>query len=166
MSYAPEDDRGLTGVLFVCLGNICRSPLAEGLFQQLVEQRGLQSRYTVASAGTGNWHVGDPADSRMIVTAQRHGIELQGRAHQVSRQDFDLFDLILAMDRTNQAQLLRMARDDTERAGIHLLREFDPQAGSDLDVPDPYFGGPDGFEHVYQIVERACVRLLSELEGE
>lgn len=166
MSYAPEDDRGLTGVLFVCLGNICRSPLAEGLFQQLVEQRGLQSQYTVASAGTGNWHVGDPADSRMIVTARQHGIELQGRAQQVSRQDFDLFDMILAMDRANQAQLLRVAQDDTERARIHLLREFDPQAGSDLDVPDPYFGGPDGFERVYQMVARACVSLLSEMEGE
>ncbi len=160
----PEGERGCIGVLFICLGNICRSPLAEGLFQQLLEQRGLQSRYTVASAGTGDWHVGDSADSRMIATARRHGIDLQGRAQQVRPQDFDRFDLLVAMDRDNSAQLRRMARDESESARIRLLREFDPQAGSDPDVPDPYLGDADGFERVYQMVARACVGLLSALE--
>ncbi len=148
------------------MGNICRSPLAEALFKNLLEQRGLQSGYVATSAGTGNWHVGDPADSRMRATARRHGIELRGRAQQVSPQDFDRFDLILAMDRANLAQLWRMARDDSDRARIRLLREFDPQAGPELDVPDPYFGGAQGFERVYKMVARACEHLLRELEGE
>ncbi len=136
------------------------------MFQNLIERRGLQSGYMVASAGTGNWHVGDPADGRMRATARRHGIELRGRAQQVSPQDFDRFDLILAMDRANLAQLRRKARDDTDRVCIRLLREFDPQAGADLDVPDPYFGGADGFERVYEMMARACEHLLRELEGE
>ena len=102
----------------------------------------------------------------MVANARRHGLELQGRAQQVRRQDFDRFDLLLAMDRANHTHLRRMARDESERARIRLLREFDPQAGTDLDVPDPYFGGADGFERVHQMVERACVCLLRELEGE
>ncbi len=166
MISGPEGVRGCTGVLFVCMGNICRSPLAEGLFRQLLEQRELQSQYMVTSAGTGNWHLGDPADSRMIATARRHGLELVARAQQVIRQHFDRFDLLLAMDQLNHAHLRRMARSASERARIHLLREFDPQAGPDLDVPDPYFGGADGFERVYQMVARSCVGLLRELEGE
>ena len=166
MSAPPGRERRCTRILFVCMGNICRSPLAEALFQNLLERRGLQSGYMVASAGTGNWHVGDPADGRMRATARRHGIELRGRAQQVSPQDFDRFDLMLAMDRANLSQLGRMARDDSDRARIRLLREFDPQAGADLDVPDPYFGGADGFERVYEMVARACEHLLRELEGE
>ena len=110
--------------------------------------------------------MGDPADSRMRVTARRHGIELRGRAQQVSPQDFDRFDMLLAMDWENQVQLRRVARDDSDRARIRLLREFDPQAGAELDVPDPYFGGAQGFERVYKMVARACEHLLRELEGE
>ena len=166
MSSGAEGGRRPTGVLFVCMGNICRSPLAEGLFIQLLEQRGLRSRYRVASAGTGNWHVGDHADIRMITTARRHGIELRGCAQQVRLQDFGRFDLLLAMDWANHGQLRRMARNESDRARIHLLREFDPQAGSDLEVPDPYLGDTEGFERVYQIVAWACAGLLSALEGE
>ena len=166
MSAPPGGERGCTRILFVCLGNICRSPLAEALFLNLLERRGLRCGYMAASAGTGNWHVGDPADSRMRVTARRHGIELRGRAQQVSPQDFDRFDMLLAMDWENQVQLRRVARDDSDRARIRLLREFDPQAGAELDVPDPYFGGADGFERVYEMVARACEHLLRELEGE
>lgn len=162
----PRSERGHFHIMFICLGNICRSPLAEGIFHQLLEQRGLQSRYRVASAGTGNWHVGEPADSRMIATAKRYGINLRGCAQQVRQLDFERFDMLIAMDQSNYAHLLHLARDEAERARIRLLREFDPQADSDLDVPDPYYGGEEGFESVYSIVLRACASLLSALEDE
>ena len=166
LRYGKADDHGRKGILFVCLGNICRSPLAEGVFQHLVEQRGLQDRYMVSSAGTRNWNVGDPPDYRMVATARRHGIKLMGRAQQIRMQDFDSFDLLLAMDRTNREDLQCMAQNEPRLVHVRLLRDFDPLSGSSADIPDPYFGDAAGFESVYQIVERACVGLLSALEGE
>ena len=154
------------GILFVCLGNICRSPLAEGVFQHLVEQRGLQDRYMVSSAGTRNWNVGDPPDHRMVATARRHGIKLMSRAQQITMQDLNSFDLLLAMDRTNREDLQYMAQNEPRLVHVRLLRDFDLLSSSNADIPDPYFGDPAGFESVYQIVERACVGLLSALEDE
>ncbi|TVR64038.1 MAG: low molecular weight phosphotyrosine protein phosphatase [Gemmatimonadales bacterium] len=153
-----------TRVLFVCLGNICRSPLAEGVFRELVRDASLEDRYEVDSAGTGAWHVGEPADPRSRAVARKHGIVLDGRARQVSDEDFRTFHVIIAMDRENQENLERIRNGG--RARLHLLREFDPDAGDDAEVPDPYYGGPGGFDQVFHMVHRSCLELLDALEAE
>jgi protein-tyrosine phosphatase len=159
--HASEPGSDPFSVLFVCLGNICRSPLAEGVFRHLVREEGLEDRFVVDSAGTGSWHVGEPPDPRSVAVARSHGVDLPGRARQVHPRDFDRFDAIVAMDRENLRDLELMASNGA-RARLHLLREFDPEGDGD-EVPDPYFGGADGFENVYRMVHRSCVRLLEEL---
>ena len=154
-----------TRICFVCLGNIVRSPLAENMFRHLAEQAGVGHKYMVDSAGTGGWHVGEPPDARMRRVAAAHGFRYDGRARQFRPADFDRFDWIIAMDASNRADLRRMARSDAQRAKIRLLREFDPLGGPDAPVPDPYYGGIDGFEEVFQIVQRSCKGLLEALEG-
>lgn len=147
-------------VLFVCLGNICRSPLAEGVFRQLCERHG--APVEVESAGTGAYHVGEAPDRRMRQTARRHGVDIEHlRARQAVAADFDRFDLILAMDRNNLQNLKAIAPTNA-RATLKLFRDFDPTPG-DGDVPDPYYGSGDGFEHVYTIVERTSQALLRQL---
>jgi protein-tyrosine phosphatase len=154
-------------VLFVCLGNICRSPTAEAVMRDLVRREGLEDVIEVDSAGTGDWHVGSPPDERSAAAAQRRGIVMDGAARQVAAGDFDDWDLLLAMDRENHRNLLALARDDEARAKVRMLREYDPQAvaAGELDVPDPYYGGERGFEDVLDIVERACAGLLGELRS-
>jgi protein-tyrosine phosphatase len=158
---ATASDTPRTRVLFVCLGNICRSPLAEGVFLHLVQEAGLADRFEVESAGTGDWHVGERPDPRATAVARRHGVELPSRARQVTRDDLDSFDHVLAMDRENLRELERLARPDA-RAEIRLLRAHDPVRDGD-DVPDPYYGGPSGFDQVYEMVHRSCSALLAEL---
>ncbi len=155
----------MTRVLFVCMGNICRSPTAEGVFRKLVRDEGLEDEIEIDSAGTGGWHVGEPPDSRSAEAARRRGIDLDGAARQFDAADFDRFDLILAMDAENRRELLRVAPDDDARAKIRLFREFDPASngGGDLDVPDPYFGGEQGFERVLDLVDAAARGLVDEL---
>lgn len=150
-----------TSVLFVCLGNICRSPLAEGVFRHLVEERGLTERFSIDSAGTGDWHMGQPPDERSMRVASDHGITLSGAARRVRAEDLERFDVVLAMD-TDNLRYLRQLADGSGRARLHLLRDFDPEADSP-DVPDPYFEGPSGFESVYRMVRRACEELLERL---
>lgn len=152
-----------TRILFVCLGNICRSPLAEGVFRHLAGEAGVLDRFVIDSAGTGDWHVGEPPDARAAAVARRHGIELTGRARQVTPEDLRRFDHVLAMDRENLDELVRMAERSGATARIRLLREHDPSAEGAEDVPDPYYGGPSGFEEVYRIVSRSCRALLAEL---
>jgi protein-tyrosine phosphatase len=148
------------------MGNICRSPTAEGVFRRLVHDEGLDGQIEIDSAGTGGWHVGDPPDARATEAARRRGIELDGAARQFDRGDFCDFDLILAMDEDNRAELLRQAPDDDARAKVRLFREFDPASnGGDLDVPDPYYGGEQGFEYVLDLVEAAARGLLDELRA-
>jgi protein-tyrosine phosphatase len=149
---------------FVCMGNIVRSPLAEHLFAQVARHAGVDHKYTVRSAGTGPWHVGETPDARMRSIAASRGLVYTGRACQFQRSDFDECDLILAMDSENQAHLRRMARSDADRQKIRLLREFDPMGGRSAAVPDPYYGGIDGFEEVYEVVERSVQGLLESLE--
>jgi protein-tyrosine phosphatase len=156
---------GLTSVLFVCLGNICRSPLAEGVFQHLVEEEDVARRYRIDSAGTGAWHVGEPADPRAREVASRNGIRLSGRARQVQEDDFHEFDLILAMDRANLRNLESVRSGSGGHAELRLFREFDPDTDDGLEVPDPYYGGSDGFDRVFDMVMRSCRVLLEELEG-
>ena len=153
---------GPVRVLFVCLGNICRSPLAEGVFRHLAKARGLAGAYEVDSAGTGAWHVGEPPDPRSAEVARRHGVELAGAARQVVADDFERFDWILAMDRANLRDLAAL-RGANGRAQLRLFREFDPEGG-ERDVPDPYYGGPGGFEKVFEMVRRTSEALLEELE--
>jgi protein-tyrosine phosphatase len=151
-------------VLFVCMGNICRSPTAEGVMRALLRERGIAD-VEVESAGVGDWHVGHGPDERAMEAARRRGIVLEGRARQVRPRDFEDFDLILAMDRQNLRDLRELAPDDAARAKVRLLREFDPDSAGapDLDVPDPYYGGPRGFETVLDQVEAACRGLLAEV---
>lgn len=149
------------GVLFVCLGNICRSPLAEAIFLESLAQQGISDRFTVASCGTGNWHQGDGADPRSIEVGKTHGLSLlDHRARQVRRDDFSDFHLIVAMDRSNLSNLERLKGDS--QSELILLRNYDPE-DTDPDVPDPYSGGPEGFETVYQMIKRCCDRLLEDL---
>ncbi len=152
-------------LLFVCLGNICRSPTAEGVMRHLLEQEGLADRVELESAGTGDWHVGNPPDHRATAAARERGIALEGSARQVGPEDFGRFDLILAMDGENLQALRRAAPDEAARGRIRRLREFDPEAvaAGDLDVPDPYYGHDDGFGHVLDVVDAGCRGLLAEL---
>jgi protein-tyrosine phosphatase len=152
-------------ILFVCMGNICRSPTAEGVFRALVEEEGRTADVETDSAGTGGWHVGSAPDERATEAAARRGITLEGSARQVQLDDFRDFDLLVAMDAENVADLQRVAPDAEAAGKIRLLREYDPEAATegDLDVPDPYYGGDDGFERVLDMVQRASRGLLDEV---
>jgi protein-tyrosine phosphatase len=153
---------------FVCLGNICRSPTAEAVMRHLVKQAGLQDRVFIDSAGTGDWHVGGSRDSRSSEVGRRRGIPLTGTARQFRPPDFERFDYVLAMDQQNLATLKRLAPDAAARNKIHLLRSFDPASAStaSLEVPDPYYGGPSGFDEVFDICLAACQGLLDHLRRE
>ena len=149
-------------ILFVCMGNICRSPTAEGVFRRLVEERAPQLTLEIDSAGTHDYHVGEPPDERSVAAASRRGIDLSSlRARQVADEDFERFDLIVAMDRLNRETLLE--RSPLEYHGrIRLFMEF--AGGSSMeDVPDPYYGGPLGFEQVLDLAEEAASGLLDEV---
>lgn len=153
----------MTRVLFVCLGNICRSPTAHGVFQSMVDSRGLQSRITVDSCGTGDWHIGHAPDKRATAEAAERGYDLTPlRARQVTAADFDEFDYIVAMDNQNLADLRAMC--PTHFSGY--LGLFLPFAAANAvdEVPDPYYGGPEGFTRVLDMVEAASEGLLAEIE--
>jgi protein-tyrosine phosphatase len=154
-------------LLFVCLGNICRSPTAEGAMRTLVREAGLEDRIELDSAGTGSWHVGSPPDERATAAAAGRGVVLEGAARRVRVEDFYDFDLLLAMDASNVDDLRRLAPDSEGRAKVRLLREFDPASdgSEDLDVPDPYYGDGDGFERVLDQVQAACAGLLDQLRS-
>jgi protein-tyrosine phosphatase len=157
----------LKKILFVCMGNICRSPLAEGLFLHLARERGLQDAFEVDSAGTGDWHVGRFADPRSQAVASANGIKLLSRARQVEApEDFETYDLIVAMDRANRRDLRELS-DEEHHGKIRLMREWDPENTEEHpEVPDPYYGGPQGFEDMYAMLKRSCEALLDELEGQ
>ena len=153
----------VTSVLFVCLGNICRSPTAEGVFRALARAEGRERDFRIDSAGTGAWHVGHEPDARMTEAAREAGYTLGGRARRVRAADFERFDLVLAMDRSNRRDLLDLA--PPEHVGkVRLFRELDPE-GPGEDVPDPYYGDEDGFHDVVRIVERTSRAWLRELTG-
>lgn len=153
-----------TGVLFVCLGNICRSPLAEGVFLHLLRERDLLDGYLVDSCGTGGWHVGEPPDPRSRAIAQKHGIELVSRGRKLDPwEDFDRFHWVIPMDRQNRKDLIT---EGAPKERVRLLRSFDPALSgaseTDLDVPDPYWDEGDGFEAVYRMIRAACEGMLDE----
>ena len=151
-------------VCFVCLGNICRSPTAEGIFLQQVAAAGLSERIHVDSAGTAAYHTGEPADARSAAAARGRGVRLVSRARPFEAHDFGRFDYVVAMDRENRAALQALAPTREASTRIHLLRSFDPEAPPDADVPDPYYGGERGFEDVFDLCDAACRGLLSALQ--
>lgn len=155
---------GIKSVLFVCLGNICRSPMAEGVFRAHVVSAGFADRFKIASAGTGGWHVGAPPDERAIAAALARGIDIsQQKARLFSVDDFQNFDLICAMDQENFAALEQgAAQAGFGQARISLLLDFAPDL-AELNVPDPYYGGADGFENVLDLIEQASQGLIDQL---
>ncbi|MFN3190480.1 MAG: low molecular weight protein-tyrosine-phosphatase [Aureliella sp.] len=149
-------------ILFVCLGNICRSPAAEGVMTTLVEERGLTNEVEIDSAGTSSYHIGEPADKRMRSAARSRDIELMSRSRMVSARDLCEFDWVIAMDTDNYRALHRLASGNESR--IHLMSDFLPEGSRfPRDVPDPYYGGDDGFEEVLDMLEEACPGLLSKV---
>lgn len=152
----------MTRVLMVCLGNICRSPLAEGILRHKIEKFKLPA--SVESCGTGNYHVGDAADPRSIAVAQKNNIDIR---HHIGRQfsiaDFDNFDLIYTMDSHNQRNILNLARNKNDKAKVKMLMD-EVLPGARMDVPDPYYGGPSGFDNVYRMIDRACDKIVEKLE--
>ena len=154
-------------ILFVCMGNICRSPTAEGVMRALLREEGLEATVELDSAGTGGWHAGEPPDARATEAARRRGVVLEGAARQVTAADFDDFDLLVAMDRENLRELLAIAPSEEGAEKVRLLREFDPASADagDLDVPDPYYGGERGFERVLELVTAACRGLLADVRA-
>jgi protein-tyrosine phosphatase len=154
-------------LLFVCLGNICRSPAAEGVFLHLLNQRGLSDRFVVDSAGTGGWHTGNPADRRMHAAAGRRGIQLPSRARQISLDDLSDFDLVLTMDDANLTAVQGLAREAGRRATATVRPMLSyAKRFTETEVPDPYYGGEAGFEHVLDLLEDACSNLLDELSSQ
>ncbi len=151
-------------VLFVCMGNICRSPTAEAVFRKLVNERGLQDRIEIDSAGTHAYHVGHPPDARSTQTAQERGLDMRKqRARQVVQDDLQVFDYVLAMDQDNLARLQQMQCGQGDAAQLGLLLDY---AAGDVvkEVPDPYHGGPGGFDRVFDLVESGCRGLLNSIE--
>lgn len=146
-------------VLFVCLGNICRSPAAEGVFLHILEERGLSEHFIVDSAGTSSFHVGERADSRMREHALKRGIELPSRARQFVQEDFNNFDAIIVMDDSNYQNCLKLASSAEEKQKVLKMAEFCPESGLS-EVPDPYYGGAQGFEQVLDMVQEGCENLL------
>jgi protein-tyrosine phosphatase len=151
--------------LFVCLGNICRSPAAEGVFLHLIAREGLEDRFVVDSAGTGGWHAGNPADRRMRAAAERRGIHLPSRARQIALADFTAFDRILTMDDDNLRNVRSLARELGERPGLARIEPMTSHCRlhQAREVPDPYYGGEQGFEQVLDLLEDACAGLLETL---
>jgi protein-tyrosine phosphatase len=149
-------------LLFVCLGNICRSPMAEGVFRRVAEEQGVLDRFEIDSAGLGNWHAGQAPDTRAQQAAGHRGIDISGQsARQVTGADYDRFDLLLAMDSANYEKLTELAPKEA-RHKVRQFLDFAPQTGT-RDVPDPFFGGREGFDHALDLIEAAARGLLADL---
>lgn len=149
-------------VLFVCMGNICRSPSAEAVFRELVKGRGLESSFVIDSAGTHGYHIGNPPDRRSIAAAARRGVDMRDlRARRFEAVDFERFDYLLAMDNDNRARMLALADGESQQQKLSLMLDY---ADTELtEVPDPYYGELDGFEQVLDLLEEACTGLLQAI---
>jgi protein-tyrosine phosphatase len=151
-------------LLFVCLGNICRSPMAEGVFRHVIEEEGVAGLFQIDSAGLGDWHVGQAPDRRAQSAAHRRGIDISGqRARQVTHADYARFDLLLAMDDSNYQELVQLAPKEA-RHKIRYFLDFAPQLGT-RDVPDPFYGGREGFDQALDLIENAARGLLADILG-
>ncbi len=150
-------------VLFVCLGNICRSPSAEAVFKHFVQKEGENDRFFIDSAGTSGWHAGEPADARMKRHAIKRGIELTSTSRQFIPEDFDRFDYIIAMDNENMAELKRLARNKNDLEKLSMMTDFSRKFNYH-EIPDPYYGGDEGFELVLDLLEDAAGGLLKHIK--
>jgi protein-tyrosine phosphatase len=153
-------------IMFVCMGNICRSPLAHAVFEDIVKKDGAENAFEIESSGTISYHVGELPDARMRETARRNGITMSHRGRQLKKADLDDYDMILAMDKENLANIRKLARNSDQLDKIQLFRNFDPQAKGEAEVPDPYYGGAEGFENVFEIVMRTSQHLLTALKSQ
>jgi len=148
-------------ILMVCLGNICRSPLAEGILRDKIEKQGIEA--VVESAGTGDYHVGEPADPRSVEVASKNEIDINSHtARQIRVSDFDDYDFIYAMDKSNHQNILKLARSDKDRAKVKILMN-EVMPGENQDVPDPYFGGKHGFDNVFKMIDLACDKISGRI---
>ncbi len=150
-----------TRVLFVCLGNICRSPLAEALFKHKIKERKLEHFFEAESCGTANYHIGDTPDPRTIKNAKKNGITIDHLGRQLCSADFDQFDYIYVMDKSNHANALKVAKEN-HRSKVIMMRSFDT-IGQGEDVPDPWSGGEEGFQEVFEILDRSIDQLIDKL---
>jgi protein-tyrosine phosphatase len=153
-------------VCFVCLGNICRSPTAEGVFRHLVAEAGLSQAFEIDSAGTAGYHSGDAPDHRARAAGKRAGIAVSGQARQFVAADFARFDYVIAMDFSNKSDLRRIAPSRDAAAKVRLMRSFDPAAAVNAPIPDPYYGDESGFDEVLELCRTACEHLLQEIRNE
>ncbi|HEX3775927.1 MAG TPA: low molecular weight protein-tyrosine-phosphatase [Polyangiaceae bacterium] len=153
-------------VCFVCLGNICRSPTAEGVFRHLVREAELSHAFEIDSAGTAGYHAGEAPDRRARAAGTRAGIAIGGQARQFQARDFSSFDYVIAMDSSNLADLEQIARSAEHARKIKLLRSFDPAAPQGAPIPDPYYGDEDGFDDVLELCRAACQHLLAQIRAE
>ena len=152
-----------TKILFVCLGNICRSPLAEGIFNDIVNKNNTSNLYETDSAGTSDFHCGELPDPRTLKNAMKNGLTLTHKCRQFKKSDFYEFDHIIAMDDSNLKDIIKLKPADETRAKIIKMRFYDP-LNKNANVPDPWFGGEKGFEEVYQILKRCCLNFYKALE--
>lgn len=153
-------------VLMVCLGNICRSPMAEGILRIKLTEKGLDDKIIVDSAGTSDYHIGDPPDHRAVKKSKEYKIDISNlRGRQFERADFDEFDRILAMDFSNYENIIGLSRSKEDTQKVEMILNLN-HPNSNMSVPDPYFGGEDGFENVYQLLNAACDQLIEEIESE
>jgi low molecular weight protein-tyrosine phosphatase len=149
-------------ILFVCLGNICRSPLAHAVCEQMLQERGLGAMVFVESAGVSSYHVGEQSDRRMRKAAAANGIGIDHSSRRFTFSDFSEYDLIFPMDHSNYSDIIRIARTEEDRNKVVMFRDFDPVEKGD--VPDPYYGGPEGFQDVIDIVKRTCKNIISHIQ--
>lgn len=149
-------------ILFVCLGNICRSPLAEAIFDHQVRASGLEKKFSSDSCGTGGYHIGADPDHRSQLVAEKYGVPMKHAARKFREADYQEFDYIIPMDRQNYDDIVAVT--GYAHDGLFLMRHFDPEAEEDKDVPDPYYGGQDGFEKVYRMLERSNRELINFLK--
>lgn len=149
-------------ILFVCLGNICRSPMAEGIFRKLVADKGLETSFDIDSAGTSAYHSGELPDARMRQHASRRGYHLNSRSRRIQQEDLEVFDLIIGMDNHNVERMFGMAKTPEQQAKIKLMTDYCRHHRA-TEIPDPYYGGDSGFEHVIDLLEDGCEGLLEQL---